>query len=852
VALLVSAVLVYSEGPAGAQAPGSQPTPPAPAAFEPPRALTPTTVPYPAGAPSHHKPRVVKVKMLVGANGRVQKVVPLTSPQPVFDAAVKRAVSAFRFQPARHAGRPVPVEITFTHTFLPQRPTAVAPSPRRGPPLTSVLRGRLVEMGTRAPVSGATVAALVAGRRYTVEADNREGRFSLRLPAGAARVTVHAAGYLAFLQRETLRPRQRTTVTYYLQRERYDPYEIVVVDQRRRQEVSRISLRGAEIKQIPGTFGDPFRVVQTLPGTASVISLLPFPVVRGASPSSTGFLLDGTRVPLLYHLLVGSSVIHPELIDEVNFYPGGAPVNYGGYTSGIVDGRTHRARADEKLIDLDANLLSIGGLVRWPVKPLGVTVTAAARYGYPGLILSLATDQASLSYWDYQLRVDGGNPVNGWTLFVYGAGDQLDTISPEADPNDPDPPLEPALVLQFHRADLRFFGGSGRLRSVLRLVAGFDRTESAGTNVRTGVLEPSARLSWRHGERLTVNLGAEGIYHDLAHASPPENTSGDFSLASVTQDLGLLLVGSTYLEVLWRPTPGWLIRPGVRGDLLYDGETTTGAVDPRLTVRYRLLSPSWSELPEGSDEGSIWLKGAVGVFHQPPRFVLPLPGLDTMPLKYGLLRSIQASVGVEAPLPLGATVSVEGYFNYMDPTIFDLTVNAQDLNTAANTSLFPQNTAPSPGAVEDLLDRLLSPTVGRAYGLEVLLRRRARNGVYGWISYTLSLSERQRDGVWAPYDFDRSHLLNLVLGLPLPRNWDLGLRFQYHSGKAATTTYGYNTARTDGYVRVDLRLDKRAVWKGWLLDFYVDLINAAVLPEELTPGTVIRYVLPTIGLRGRI
>ena len=56
------------------------------------------------------------------------------------------------------------------------------------------------------------------------------------------------------------------------------------------------------------------------------VSLLPFPIVRGASPSSTGFLLDGTRVPLLYHLLSGPSVIHPDFIDEVQFYPGGAPV----------------------------------------------------------------------------------------------------------------------------------------------------------------------------------------------------------------------------------------------------------------------------------------------------------------------------------------------------------------------------------------------------------------------------------------------------------------------------------------------------------------------------------------------
>jgi hypothetical protein len=36
-----------------------------------------------------------------------------------------------------------------------------------------------------------------------------------------------------------------------------------------------------------------------------------------------------------------------------------------------------------------------------------------------------------------------------------------------------------------------------------------------------------------------------------------------------------------------------------------------------------------------------------------------------------------------------------------------------------------------------------------------------------------------------------------------------------------------------------------------MLDFYVDLLNAALLPEEVTPGTTIRYVLPTAGLRAR-
>jgi hypothetical protein len=152
---------------------------------------------------------------------------------------------------------------------------------------------------------------------------------------------------------------------------------------------------------------------------------------------------------------------------------------------------------------------------------------------------------------------------------------------------------------------------------------------------------------------------------------------------------------------------------------------------------------------------------------------------------------------------------------------------------------------------QEVVDRLTAPQLGRAYGAEVLLRRQAKSGLFGWVSYTLSRSERYRDGEWVAYDFDRTHLVNVVAGLPLPRNWDLGARVSYQSGKPVTTTEGYNAARTDGYLRFDVRVDKRAVWMSWLLDFYVDITNVALLPEEVSAGNVIRYVLPTLGVRGR-
>jgi TonB family protein len=802
-----------------------------PAGFEPPRPLAEPAVPYPEGAPAHDQPVVVKVKLLVDDTGAVTKVDLVSPPQPVFDEAVVRAAQGFRFEPARFEGKPVPVEIDFTHTFLPP-PPASQPAPAEH--LDAVLRGRLVEMGTRAPVAGATVAAQIGERHFTADAD-AAGRFRLPLPSGAARITVHAAGYGAFVQEEKLAPDQELAVTYYVERERYDPYEIVVYGERHRDEVARVTLRAQEIKEVPGTFGDPFRVLQTLPGVSSVVSLLPFPIVRGASPSSTGFLLDGARVPLLFHLLSGPSVIHPEFIDEVQFYPGNAPVLYGGYTGGIVDGQTRRARADERLIDFDANLLEAGALVREPL--WGATATVAARYGYPALVLGLATDQASLSYWDYQLRLDGGTARNGWTVFAYGARDELDTVAPTADPNAPSPPLTPALILGFHRLDARATLGPGSYRVVL----GYDETLSAGANVSTLVVEPSARWRLELGPAFALVAGVEGSWRQFDQGAPPSVNPGGgngFSLSALTRDLRQLRTGSALLEALWRPTKRLLVRPGVRADVYDDGSTTLTAVDPRLTVRYEIAAETF-------------LKGGVGMYHQPPRFVLPLPGFDVMPLRYGLLGSVQSSVGAEVPLGAGVGLDVDAYYNWLDPTIFDLAVNPQDLNLGANVSLIPTTTVPPESTAQMLLDRLTQPQTGRAYGVEVLLRRKLESGIFGWVSYTLSRSERLRDGAWVPYDFDRIHNLNLVGGLPLPRNWDLSLRFQYESGKPTTTTSGYNAARTDGYARVDLRVDKRAVWQSWLLDFYVDITNVALLPEEVTPGNTIRYVLPTLGVRGR-
>jgi len=49
--------------------------------------------------------------------------------------------------------------------------------------------------------------------------------------------------------------------------------------------------------------------------------------VRGANPADTGAFIDTLNVPQLYHFLVGPSVISPNLVEKLDFFPGGTPAH---------------------------------------------------------------------------------------------------------------------------------------------------------------------------------------------------------------------------------------------------------------------------------------------------------------------------------------------------------------------------------------------------------------------------------------------------------------------------------------------------------------------------------------------
>src|SRR6185369_6794138 len=163
----------------------------------------------------------------------------------------------------------------------------------------------------------------------------------------------------------------------------------------------------------------------TLPGVTPLASGAPYFYVRGAPPGNVGYFLDGIRVPLLYHIGAGPSVIHPSIVDRVDLYPGGYPARFGRFAGGIVAGET-KEPPPELHMEASIRVVDAGAMVEAPFADGRGTAYASGRYSYTGALLSAISSDVSLDYWDYQARARYRiSPRDEVSVFVFGALDYL-------------------------------------------------------------------------------------------------------------------------------------------------------------------------------------------------------------------------------------------------------------------------------------------------------------------------------------------------------------------------------------------------------------------------------------------
>ena len=578
------------------------------------------------------------------------------------------------------------------------------------------------------------------------------------------------------------------------------PVEITVEGERA-EDLAAIHVPRGDTRLIPGAFADPFRVVEILPGVAPVLSGLPYFFVRGAPPGDVGYFIDGIRVPLLFHVGAGPSVIAPALVDRVELVASADPARFGRFAGGIMAGET-TAPSTVGRAEAQARVFDAGAMVEQPFAAGRGSALVAGRYSYTQALLALVAPDYDLGYWDYQARLAYSTSRHDrFTLFGFGAFDHLGNSQ-----------LHQTLFdVQFHRLDLRWDHSSETSHARLGLTLGADqRLSSDEGDVGPNGISKTKQIGLRFEgwQRLSPEAELRGGVDGNVERYQPELEQlpqGTVTYAARTDtNLGL------WSEVALKPRRGFEIVPGFRLDLSRSRGASYVFPEPRLSTRARIVPKL------------AWLSG-FGLAHQLPTYRVYVPGGQVGGLEQSVQHAYQATQGLELALPEAM---------YARATLFHSWLEGQ---------------SPAGGGPDFGLS-------GRNYGFEFFLRRDFAQRLGGFLSYTLSRTERAVGPVATLSGFDRPHIVSAVLGYDLGGGFRLGGRAYYASGRhydisCATPDCGpfdptapnvaaggyLREGRVKGFFRLDVRFEKR--WRfasgSWIAATF-EWFNALLAQETMT------------------
>lgn len=828
-------------------------------ALTPPQLVAFVPAEYPRDAARQGLEAAVVLRIDIDATGSVTDVLVVEPAGNGFDEAAVAACRQFQFQPARRGEQAIAARISYRYRFTLSTPPP--PPPPSGPaPTTGTLRGWVLDrLGE--PVVDAVVSLRVdtpsgaAGQAGRARTDDAGGFVFGDLPAGGYSVDVAAAGYRILETREQLVAGADLRVRYRL-REEGGRYESVtrarVVAER---DLVRRTLTPDDMRRVPGTSGDALAAVQALPGVARPPLGLGLFIIRGSPPDDTLVLLEEHPVPLPYHLGGLATVVTSDLIESIELLPGSFSVRHGRAAGGVVDIQLRTPRRDRLHAYADVDLVDAGILAE---APLGdrAGVAVAVRRSYIDAVMPLFfPDDIDLSftqfpvYWDYQLLGDLDLARDhGLRLIVSGSDDVLGLDL--ADGATSDPAIRGAFETHFayHQVTAQL---ESRLSHgvVHRFSPAFTWSRTAGdagpnihfdfasslVTVRQELDVPVTSVA-----RVRMGLDAQGgpLDTEVRAPQPPDNREAStpvFGQPIQSYDDGRFLLNfAAFAELALSPGGGVELVAGARVDRF--GLIDAVTIDPRASIRWRATSRL------------VW-KAGLGVYSQPPRGYEVVPGFGNPDLEPE--RGVHYAVGFERKLAEALTLDVELF--------------AKTLSRAA---------APDPDS------GFASTGRGRATGLETMLVLRPRLPAFGWISYTLSRSER-RDRPGASYrlfEYDQTHIFSLVAGVLLPGGLEAGLRARYTSGYPETPVDGAvydadfdvfrpvsdptQSSRIPPYFALDLRVARR--WRGWGARWTLtaEVQNATV--HENPERRVYQYdyrgsafttgipILPNLGLRAEM
>ena len=816
----------------------------------PPRLTHFVEAPFPESEKAAAHGATVVLELGITASGTVSDAAVKESAGAAFDQAALEAARQFVFEPAEIDGKPGPIRLLYRYEFVLKVEA----------PTTAILAGQVRDRRTKRPLPGVVVEVEGAGRAIT----DADGRFRFDgIAPGPHAVNLSGPDLTEVGTSETLEAGRETTSIYDVEPEDKskppedrDDLEIEVKPPAVEKQVVSTEVSAEEGRRVPGTQGDVLKVVENLPGVARASVGSGQLVVWGAAPEDTRVYVDGVPVPSLYHQGGFRSVVHSDMVQSVELLPGGWGAEYGRALGGLVFVQLNAIPKEGIHGSASSDLLDSAADVR---ARLGehVAVEVAGRKSYLDSLLPVFSSSNVGQYVPIPRYYDAQTRVL-WDLsraesVEIGGMVARDSVSDQVPSEDPTNVQSQTHDTGFRRVWVRYKKQTETGAEILVVPSLGTNTDSlvdafglVPTELEVDATILSLRASWRKrvADWLTVSAGADGQYTDShfrrtgASTSPPR--PGDLSVfgqppsdqvahddasaivASVAPYVSgdVALLGGTlhlvpgvrvdpYLVSASRQFPAFGTTPPVG---LFSEST---AVEPRASLR-------WTPVP------TLTWKVGWGDYHQGP-------APDDLSSVFG-----NPALGLEHGQHLLGGVSIG------TPDV--LSFEATAFHTTSEY-LAVRSPLPTPLAAQ----ALVGTGIGRTRGVQVLVRKQVGKRFFGWVTYTLSKSERANapGAAYYPYAFDQTHVLAALASLDLGAGFEVGARVRYTTGYPRTpVTSAYFDARTGTYqpffgaidsiripdfFQLDVRASKKFRLPAAELEVYLDVQNVTNRsnPEEL-------------------
>lgn len=679
-------------------------------------------------------------------------------------------------------------------------------------------------------------------------ASNEYGFYSLTLAKGNYQLEISAVGKKSDTLHIELNADVKKNVS--LEEEPKNLGEVVIRSNRGGRTITGTQtgiekLTTQEIKNIPVIFGekDVLKTIQLLPGIKSAGDGNAGFFVRGGTSDQNQILLDEANVYNASHLLGFFSTFNSDAIKDVTVYKGGMPAQYGGRLSSVLDIKMNDGNNQDYNVSGGVGLISAKLNVEGPIQKDKSSFLLTGRRTYADLFFKASKDstinQSKLYFYDLNAKMN----------YELGEKDKL-------------------YVSGYFGKDKLGFGDQ----------FGINWGNSTGT------------LRWNHIFNKKLFSNTSLIYSNYDYEIQIRSGTNDFTIFSQIRDWNLkqdyqLNAGSkNNIRFGWSSTYH-TVRPGeitasetssISSDVQqkrYSVEnglyaSNTWKANSKLNITYGARLTAFSVLGKGdyytlNNNGTIidttaYKSGEVVTtyWNLEPRLALGYQFNNSTSLKASYVRNVQnmhlisnstSSTPTDKWISSSNNIKPEvsdqvslGYYKNLGGNKYELTVETY-YKTMTNQIDYRDG-------ADVFSNKPIEPDLlygkGRAYGIEWMLRKKSGK-LSGWVSYTLSKTERKINGInnnnWYNARQDRTHDIAIVAMYEVNKKWTLSANWIYYTGDAITfpngkytvggqTVYYYtnrNGYRMPAYHRLDLGATVQLKQKKkWSSEMTFSLYNA--------------------------